>query len=228
LTHQVDYFLSVASPWTFLGSQRFIDLARRTGARVRVRPMDFSRVMAAAGGLPYQLRPAQRASYRQDDLARWRRRLGIALTLEPVFYPVDRTPASLTVIAARGFGQDAALALCHRVLRAIWQEDLDIADWGLLEHLANATGLNGADLLDTARNVETAEAFRQDTEAAIAAGVFGAPTWIVNGERFWGQDRLDFLEERLHAPVSPDLSRYRPDTARKNAASSAVTGAVSY
>ena len=95
--------------------------------------MDFSRVMAAAGGLPYQQRPVQRSSYRQDDLARWRRRLGIPLTLEPAFYPVDRTPASLTVIAARSFGRDAALSLSHAVLRAIWQEDRNIADPALLE-----------------------------------------------------------------------------------------------
>ena len=197
MTAHIDYFFSVASPWTFLGSQRFIDMAQRTGATVKVRPMDFSRVIAAAGGLPYQQRPVQRTSYRQDDLARWRRRLGIPLTLEPAFYPVDRTPASLAVIAAHSSGQHAALAFSHAVLRAIWQEDFDIANWGVLESLANATGLDGAALVNTARTPEIAEAFRQDTEAAIEAGVFGAPTWVVDGERFWGQDRLDFLEERL-------------------------------
>lgn len=193
----VNYFFSVASPWTFLGSQRFIDMVHRTGATVTVRPIDFSRVMAAAGGLPYQQRPVQRASYRQDDLTRWRQRLGIPLTLEPAFYPVDRTPASLAVIAARHFGQHAALVLSHAILRAIWQEDRDIASWDLLESMADASGLNGAALMDTARTPEIAEAFRHDTEAAIEARVFGAPTWVVDGERFWGQDRLDFLEERL-------------------------------
>ena len=197
MTAHIDYFFSVASPWAFLGSQRFIDMAHRTGATVMVRPMDFSRVMAAAGGLPYQQRPVQRASYRQDDLARWRQRLGIPLTLEPAFYPVDRTPASLAVIAARHIDQHAALVLSHAILRAIWQEDLNIASWELLESLANASGLNGPALMDTARTPEIAEAFLQDTEAAIEAGVFGAPTWVVDGERFWGQDRLDFLEERL-------------------------------
>ena len=205
MTAHIDYFFSVASPWTFLGSQRFIDMVRRTGATVKVRPMDFSRVIAAAGGLPYQQRPVQRASYRQDDLERWRLRLGIPLTLVPTFYPVDRTPASLAVIAARGIGQHAALTLSHAILRAIWQEDCDISSWVLLESLANATGLDGAALMDAARTPEIAEAFRQDTEAAISARVFGAPTWVVDGERFWGQDRLDFLEERLQLtdPISP-------------------------
>ena len=197
MTAHIDYFFSVASPWAFLGSQRFIDMAQRTGATVKVRPMDFSRVIAAAGGLPYQQRPVQRASYRQDDLARWRLRLGIPLTLVPAFYPVDRTPASLAVIAARAIGQHAALNLSHAILRAIWQEDCDISSWVLLESLANATGLDGAALMNTARTPEIAEAYRQDTEAAIETGVFGAPTWVVDGERFWGQDRLDFLEERL-------------------------------
>lgn len=103
------------------------------------------------------------------------------------------------MIAARSFGRDAALSLSHAVLRAIWQEDRNIADPALLEALADAVGLNGAALMEAARMPEALEAFQRDTDTAIAEGVFGAPTWIVDGERFWGQDRLDFLEERLAA-----------------------------
>lgn len=193
----VDYYFSVASPWTWLGSARFLALARRSGARVNVRPMDFARVLAASGGLPYQQRPPQRASYRQVDLARWQRRLGIPLTLEPKFYPVDREPASRMVIAARELGQHPALELSHAILRAIWQEDRDIADWPTLAAVAREVGFDGSALAQAAREPAVGHAFRQDTERALQAQVFGAPTWVVGGERFWGQDRLDFLEERL-------------------------------
>lgn len=195
----VDYYLSVASPWTLLGSARFIAMARRTEAVVHVRPMDFGRILAASGGLPYQQRAPQRASYRQEDLARWRRRLGIPLNLEPSFYPVDREPASRMVVAARAIGADAALDLTHAILGAMWQEDRNIADRDTLVALANGVGLDGGSLAAASQEPAVAAAWNQDTEDALQAQVFGAPTWVVDGERFWGQDRLDFLEEKLAA-----------------------------
>ncbi len=195
----VDYYLSIASPWTWLGSARFIELARRHAVQVHVRPVDFGRLLAASGGLPYQQRPAQRASYRQEDLARWRRRLNLPLTLEPAFYPVDREPASRLLVAARTLGQDAALALSHALLRAIWVEDRNIADAATLTAIANDAGLDGAVLMTASREPAIYQAWQDDTDRAIAAQVFGAPTWVVDGERFWGQDRLDFLEEKLAA-----------------------------
>lgn len=197
---QVDYYLSVASPWTFLGSSRFIKMAGQYGAQVDVRPMDFGRILAASGGLPYQQRAPQRASYRRIDLARWSRRLGTPLLLEPKFYPVDRQPASLLVIATRDrFGADAALELTHAVLRGMWQEDRDIADADTLVSMADSCGLDGQALLEASRSPAIADAWEHDTACALEAQVFGAPTWVVDGERFWGQDRLDFLEERLAA-----------------------------
>lgn len=195
----VDYYLSIASPWTWLGSARFIALARRHAVRVNVRPVDFGRLLAASGGLPYQQRPPQRASYRQEDLARWRKRLGLPLTLEPAFYPVDREPASRLLVAARALGQDAALDLSHALLRAIWVEDRNIADAATLATIARDVGLDATALMASAQDPATYAAWQADTDRAIAAQVFGAPTWIVQGERFWGQDRLDFLEERLAA-----------------------------
>lgn len=196
----VDYYLSVASPWTFLGSERFINMVRRTDAVVNVSPLEFSRLLAASGGLPYQQRSAQRASYRQVDLARWRDRLGIPLKLEPKFYPVDREPGSRMVVAAAcELGQLAALELSHAVLRAIWQEDSDIANWPTLVAVAREAGFDGKALADAAQGPGMAQAWQRNTDRAIEAGVFGAPTWVVEGERFWGQDRLDFLEEKLTA-----------------------------
>lgn len=198
----VQYWFSVASPWTWLGSARFTELARRGGAEVEVLPIQLEQVFAASGGRTFAERPPQRRSYRQLELARWSKRLGVPLTLEPRFYPVDRLPASCLLIAARQAGADA-LALSHAVLRAIWQDDHDIADWATLETLARNAGLDGQALVAVARLPATAEQFRRDTERAIKAQVFGAPTYVVDGERFWGQDRLDFLAERLGAKAAP-------------------------
>lgn len=192
----VQYWFSTASPWAWLGSARFIRLAGRAQATVEVLPVDLGAVFAATGGTPFPQRAAARQSYRQLELGRWSRRLGVPIRLEPQHYPVDRGPSSRLVIAARIQGADA-LALSHAVLRAIWSEDRNIADWGVLEQIAQAEGLDGARLVQAAQQPALQALYLEDTRRAIGAGVFGSPTFVVDGERFWGQDRLDFLAERL-------------------------------
>lgn len=193
---QLQYWFSVASPWTWLGSARFASLVKQAGAQVEVLPVDLGAVFAATGGRPYQERPEARRSYRQLDLARWAKRLDIAVTLEPRFYPVNRTPASLLLIAARQQGLDA-LTLSHAVLRAIWCDEQDIADWPTLARLASTAGHDGDALVASAKDRLLLDQLQQDTQRAISAGVFGAPTYVIDGERFWGQDRMDFVGERL-------------------------------
>jgi 2-hydroxychromene-2-carboxylate isomerase len=192
----IEYWFSTASPWTWLGSERFAQLVQRSGAVVDVRPVDLGAVFAATGGTPFPQRSQARRSYRQLELARWSRRLGLPLTLEPRYYPVDRGPSSRVVIAAQNAGGNA-LALSHAVLRAIWVEDRDIADWDTLRGIADDCGLDGCALVAVAREPQVEAQYLQNTRSAVQAQVFGSPTFIVDGERFWGQDRLDFLAERV-------------------------------
>lgn len=198
MTAMIQYWFSTASPWTWLGSAGFAELVRRRGAKVDVLPVDLGEVFAATGGTAFQKRSAARQSYRQLELARWSRRLGVPITLEPLHYPVDRGPSSRLIIAARNAGLDA-LALSHAVLRAIWVEEEDIARWTTLQRLAESCGLNGRALVRAAQSPAIETQYLDNTRRAIEAQVFGSPTFIVDGERFWGQDRLDFLEERLTA-----------------------------
>lgn len=192
----VDYYFSVASPWTYLGSRRFIEMARRHGARVNVMPLDYTRVFASSGGVLYQNRAPQRQAYRQVELARWQRRLGIALNLEPRFYPVDRRPASCLIIAGVRRGLDV-LELSHAVLAAVWRDERNIADFATLAEIADEAGYPGRALAEAAQAGSVVEQYERDTDWAIAAQVFGAPTYVIDGELFWGQDRLDFVEEKL-------------------------------
>jgi 2-hydroxychromene-2-carboxylate isomerase len=196
MARTVEYWFSTASPWAWLGSARVAQLAARTQTVVQVEPIDLGAVFAATGGTPFTSRSPARQSYRQLELARWSRRLGVPIRLQPAHYPVDREPSSRLILAAREHGLDA-LALSQAVLRAIWSEDRDIADWGTLQDIARDAGLDGAALIESARDPRIHARYVQNTQAAIAAGVFGSPTYVVGGERFWGQDRLDFLEERL-------------------------------
>lgn len=192
----VQYWFSTASPWTWLGSARFADLVRRRGAKVDVLPVDLGEVFAATGGTAFQKRSAARQSYRQLELARWSKHLGVPIKLEPRHYPVDRGPSSRVIIAARNVGLDA-LALSHAVLRAIWLEEEDIAHWPTLRRLAEGCGFDGQGLVLAAQGPAIEAQYRGNTRRAIEAQVFGSPTFVVDGERFWGQDRLEFLDERL-------------------------------
>lgn len=194
----IQYWFSTASPWTWLGSARFAELVRRAHARVDVLPVDLSAVFAGTGGTPFPQRSDARRSYRQLELARWSRRLGVPIRLEPRHYPVDRGPSSRLLIAARHAELDA-LALSHAVLRAIWVEDEDIGDWATLERLAQTCGHDGGALVHAAQQAEVEREYLDNTRRAIASQVFGSPTFIVEGERFWGQDRMDFLAERVLA-----------------------------
>ena len=192
----IQYWFSTASPWAWLGSARFAELVRAEDLAVEVLPVDLSHVFAATGGTPFPKRSTARQSYRQLDLARWSSQLAVPINLEPRFYPVDRGPSSKLLIAGRSAGLDV-LALSHAVLRAIWHENRDISDWAELLALANDSGFDGASLIEAARRSDVHDQYVADTERAIAAQVFGSPTYVVEGERFWGQDRLDMLAQRL-------------------------------
>jgi carboxymethylenebutenolidase len=193
----IDYYLAPQSPWTFLGHDRLAALARDAGAVVRVRPADFGRVFAVSGGLPLPQRAPQRQAYRLVELRRWSEHLGIALNLHPRHFPVAGDPAARLIVAVGAHdGDAAAMALAGAVLRACWQQERDIADAATLAALLAETGPPQDRLQDAAAPAVQA-AYELNTRAAIDAGVFGAPSLVIDGEVFWGQDRLDFVERRL-------------------------------
>ncbi|MBX3638858.1 MAG: 2-hydroxychromene-2-carboxylate isomerase [Rubrivivax sp.] len=193
----VDYFFATQSPWTYLGHARFVQIVRAAGARVHVRPVDYGQVFPVSGGLPLPKRAPQRQAYRLVELRRWADFLGLPLHLQPTHFPVDGLPASRLITAVdRSDGTDAALDLTGRVLAACWVQQRNIADPITLAALLSEAGLPAA-RMDDALSDAVAQAFQAHTDAAIAAGVFGAPSYVIDGEIFWGQDRLDFVARRL-------------------------------
>ena len=195
----VDYYFSPSSPWTHLGHRRLGDIASSTAANIVPMPVDFGRVFPVSGGLPLKQRSAQRQAYRLTELKRWRSHLNEPLTLEPRYFPVDANPASLLLIAALPLGSEMVMALAGAVMRACWVEERNIADPDTLAAIADAQGLEGRAMLDVARTAESAATYEAFTARAIAARVFGAPTFVFRNELFWGQDRLEFLERALAA-----------------------------
>jgi 2-hydroxychromene-2-carboxylate isomerase len=197
LSHQVDYYFAPQSPWTYLGHDRFARMARESGAQFRVLPVDLARIFPLSGGLPLAKRAAQRQAYRLVELRRFSEQLKLPLTLHPRFFPVAADDAARLITAVEEQdGTDAAMALTGATLRAVWAQERDIADAQTLAQLLAECGLPGA-RLEESRSALVEARYQAHTDEAIAAGVFGAPSYRVDGELFWGQDRLDFVQRCL-------------------------------
>ena len=196
----VDYYLAPQSPWTYLGHARFVRIAQEAGAQVRLLPVDLGgKIFPVSGGLPLPKRPPQRQAYRLVELARFSEHLGMPLNLKPRFFPVPGDDAARLIIAVdQADGTDAALRLAGAVLAAVWAQERDIAAHATLAELLQEQGLP-ADRLAAAGEAAVAQRYEANSAAAIDAGIFGAPSYVVNGEIFWGQDRLDFLQRKLQS-----------------------------
>jgi 2-hydroxychromene-2-carboxylate isomerase len=202
----IDYYDSMSSPWTYLGHLRFLELARRFGLTVKHKPMDLLKVWSVSGGLPLKQRAQQRQAYRHQELRRWREILGVPCNLEPAFHPVADRRACFLVIAAMAQNLDWE-KLSYALLRAVWVEERNIADHPTLAAIADENGMDGKALLAATESAAVASEYQANTDEAMARGVFGAPTYVFDGELFWGQDRLDMLEWRLRQKLDAARSR---------------------
>jgi len=197
MTKLVDYYFSPMSPWTYLGHARFEQIAKKSGADIRVKPVDFGRIFSVSGGLPLAKRAPQRQAYRLVELQRWRDHLRVPLILHPKFFPVDTTSASLLIVATTAKeGQAAAFKLSGALLHAVWVEERNLADIETLKTIVKEHGLP-EDLIARAQSPEAKAGYDSLTQEATDRQVFGAPTYVYKDELFWGQDRLEFLERAL-------------------------------
>jgi 2-hydroxychromene-2-carboxylate isomerase len=197
-TISIDYYFTPQSPWTYLGHARFAAIAKTHGAQVNVLPVDLGgKVFPVSGGLPLAKRAPQRQAYRLVELKRFSEFLDMPLNLHPKYFPVASDDAAKLIIAVDLHdGADAAMAITGALLRAVWADERNIADESHLAALLAVAKLP-ARRIDDAQSQAVHERYEADSQRAIDAGVFGAPTFIIDGEMFWGQDRLDFVERRL-------------------------------
>ncbi len=197
MTHTIDYYFAPQSPWTYLGHDRFVAMARAAGATVRVLPADLGAVFSVSGGLPLGKRAPQRQAYRLAELRRFSQHLGVPMNIQPQFFPVAADDAARLIITVNQHdGTDAALAISGAVFRACWAQQRNMADAATLAALLAECGLP-AQRLEQSRGADVQAVYEANTRQAIDAGVFGAPSYVIDGEIYWGQDRLDFVERHL-------------------------------
>ena len=196
----IDYYLAPQSPWTYFGHARLVQMAKQAGATVRIMPVDLGgQIFPATGGLPVGQRPPQRQAYRLVELQRFSHFLQMPFNLKPKFFPVAGDDAARMIIAVdQHDGVDAAMKVCGAVLAAVWVQERDIADASVLQAILQEQGI-AADRWQAALAPAAQDTYMAYTRQAMDAGVFGAPSYVVDGEIFWGQDRLEFLQRRLQA-----------------------------
>ncbi|HEY4318711.1 MAG TPA: 2-hydroxychromene-2-carboxylate isomerase [Herbaspirillum sp.] len=190
-----EYYVSPHSPFSYLGHTHLLELARKHDVQIAIKPFDLSKVFGVSGGLPLAKRAPQRQAYRLKELQRWAEFRQLPMNLQPTFFPVQSDAASRLIIATQlALGTEAALTLAGAVMRAVWAEERNIADPDTLHALAVELGHDGKNLLKSSETASVQAEFDRFTDEAMEANIFGAPWYVVDGEAYWGQDRLDFVE----------------------------------
>jgi 2-hydroxychromene-2-carboxylate isomerase len=206
MQREISYFFSIVSPWAYIGQALFSDLVRRHGVSVDYRPVALVGLFDETGGLPLAKRHPVRQRYRMLELQRWRAKRGLSFTLHPRHWPFDGKLADGLVIAIAEAGHDPA-AFLRRAFPGIWERELDLADEAVLASLLDEAGLDPAPLLAAAKTEAVEARYAQNFQHALGSGVFGSPAYVLDGEVFWGQDRLELLDDALasgRAPYQPD------------------------
>jgi carboxymethylenebutenolidase len=203
----IDYYFAPQSPWAYLGHDRLFALARLLEVDIAVRPVDLAaNIFPLSGGVPLEQRSAQRRAYRLADLNRYRTHLGIPLTLQPRYFPVEGDAAARLIVAVTLYdGWAQAMTLTGSIMRATWVHELNVSDLAVLASALIECNLDAArlSLVDTP---EVTSRYLDNDNMANRAGVFGAPSYVFAGEVFWGQDRLEFLERAVRQAM-PTASR---------------------
>jgi 2-hydroxychromene-2-carboxylate isomerase len=206
MPYTIDYYFSMQSPWAYIGHAPFMDIVSRHGAKVAYKPISLSEVFPETGGLPLAKRHPARQRYRLLELQRWREKRGLTFNLHPKYWPFSAATADRVVVAAAAAGFDPDPFLRH-AFAAIWEGEQDLANDATLIALADRAKLPSQELLTAAKSHDSEARYEQNARDAIGVDVIGSPSYVLNGEVFWGQDRLDLLADALRSGRKP----YRSD-----------------
>ncbi|KAF2662128.1 thioredoxin-like protein [Lophiostoma macrostomum CBS 122681] len=207
----IEYYFSLISLWSYVGSRRLQSLAQKHNAQIIYKPVDLLHLFSVSGGLPVKQRSPQRQAYRFIEMQRWRSIRDIPLVLEPKHYPADPSLAHRVLLAAiseLGYDSEAVHEFARRGLETVWANEEHIADPGTILRVADESGLHGSRLLNRAESDGAlAEEEKALTKEVVEKHYFGAPMYVYRGEPFWGQDRLEMLDEVIESGREPILRK---------------------
>ncbi|SDI50625.1 MULTISPECIES: 2-hydroxychromene-2-carboxylate isomerase [Bradyrhizobium] len=202
MPRQVDYYFSFQSPWAYVGHRAFRDIVSTYDLEVNYKPVVLVDLFSETGGLPLMKRHPVRQRYRMVELQRWRDKRGLKFHLRPANWPFNARLADGVVIAAIESGLDPDRYLA-RGFAAVWEDQLSLADPATVAKLADESGLPGKELVERSEQEAISAAYEQNRQDTLASDVFGSPAYVLDGEVFWGQDRIDLLEDALKSGRAP-------------------------
>lgn len=205
MARSIDYYFYSASPFTYLGHQAIVDVAKKHGATLNYKPVDLMAIWAVSGAVPPAQRPEVRQRMRLVELQRIAHMRGLPINPKPAHFPVDAALADKAIIALVQNKIDPE-AFATRVFQAVWAEDKNISDRRLLADMLSATKADPESILKQAETDEIAAIRAGNSTAAIDIDAPGVPTYALDGEAFWGQDRVEHLDHALSFPRAPFTS----------------------
>jgi 2-hydroxychromene-2-carboxylate isomerase len=193
----IDYFLFTLSPFTYLAGDGLEKIAAKHGLSIDYKPFGLLKVFEATGTLPPAKRHQSRQVHRLQELERIGKMNDMPINLKPAHWPTNPIPSMSAIIAAQAAGGGDLGGLVQSILKACWAEDKDIAQDDVIKEALGANGFD-AGLADSGM-LSGSETIERNTNEALERGVFGAPTYLVDDQVFWGQDRLSYLDAYLSA-----------------------------
>ena len=192
----IDLFFSTLSPYAYLAGNRAEEAAAKHGSTITYKPFDIMALFGRTGGTPPKDRHPNRAHYRLQDLVRQAKKLKMPFNQAPAHWPTNAAPSSYAFIAAQNAGGGDLGKLMFSITRAVWAEEKDIAEDGVVRACLEGAGFDPS-LADRGL-LQGAETYAANLEEAVERGVFGSPFYITDKDQhFWGQDRIDDLDATL-------------------------------
>jgi 2-hydroxychromene-2-carboxylate isomerase len=192
---KLELYFDFLSPYTYLASTQLQAIAERTGSEVTYTPFQILKLMKLVGNRPTTVESANKNRYARADLARWAARYGVPVSPHPKIREFDIAALDCGALVAAELGR--AQPYVHGILRAMWGVPVDLTDRAELTRLLDSLGFEGEKLLQTAAEPRYLEQLERNTQHAADRGAFGSPTFYVGSEMFFGNDRLDFVEQAL-------------------------------
>ncbi len=189
----IEFYFDFSSPYSYIASEQIESLAARTARALQWRPILLGAVFKASGGAPLTEVYGPKARYSVRDFARSAAFVGVPYR-HPTVFPIGAVAASRAVLWLQRERSPHVATYIHAVFRAFFVDDRNVGDATVALDVAGSLGIDAKRLAAGVQEDEIKNALRVEVEQAIARGVFGAPTIFVDGEMFWGRDRLEQVE----------------------------------